>query len=104
MKRIISLILLLAFVLSASSCVVVTKDRPVRKVKVLKTADGDYVVIKKVKGVKKINVWRHRHKKGKPYRAILPGVKVKVIKFDGPHALIVLPSGDTAWIDAVYVR
>ena len=105
MKKLLVLLVCIFALSLITSCVVVhKKPRPHKKV-ILKTQGGDYVIIKKVGGKKNIRTWRHHHRKGKkPFRVIHPGMKVKVLKFQAGSALIVLPNGDTVWVDEVYVR
>ena len=47
----------------------------------------------------------HPKKRGpKPYKIILPGINVKIIKFESAAAYIMLPDGTYAWIDDIFVK
>jgi len=105
MKKALVLLVSLFVIAAVASCVVVRPKPYPKKVAVLKTGQGKWVVIKKRPGVTKVKVWRHHKKKGhKPFKTVVIGAKVRVIKIDGPNALVEFENGDTGWIEAVFVK
>jgi len=108
MRNLIALSLVLLFAFTLASCIVVVKKTPPGAGVAVLKAKGKWVVVKSWNGhkrVKNIKMWRHHHLKGpKPFRVIHPGMKVKVIKFEGRAALIELPNGKTGWIRAIFVK
>ncbi|MCX7698003.1 MAG: hypothetical protein N2114_00855 [Candidatus Goldbacteria bacterium] len=58
-----------------------------------------------INNVESIKVWQKPFEKGeRPFLKVSPGTKVKLIKINGPMALIELPDGQQGWIQKIFVK
>lgn len=94
MKKALTVFILIVFALSLTSCVMVVKDKPEVNAKKAGTI-GDFMLVKAPRPIK---MFRHQGGKGKGFRNLAPGQKVRVLKMDCPFALVAAPNGDTGWV------
>ena len=91
------IIVLIASLVFACSCVSGPKHGMVEKAMILKAQSGSKKFVK-------IKVWENKKRAGsKPFAFVRPGDRVLVIKFDGAMALIELPDEKRGWIRKVFV-